>query len=325
MPRPTSSTTLQRPDLGALLHEYFFDMAMTKFIADMVMPIFRTKEQSGDYPVIPTEALLKLPHDIKRAARGKFPRGDYQFETGQFATEEFGWEEPVDRREAKLYERYFDAEMMAGKRAANILLRSREKRVADFLFNESTFSSQVTTVDMEWSSAADADITGDAKAARQAVRDRIGVKPNGVILSYKVLENIVNSLQFQNNVKYTTATTLQDEAWQREAVRKFLGVDKLFVGDAVRDSAKKGQDSSLADIWSTEYVLFGLFATQPEDLSEPCIGRSFLWDNYLPDVMNTESYEEPQIDSTIIRVRHDLDDDRIVMKAAGQLLKNITA
>ena len=65
MPRPTSATTVQRPDLGALAYEYLIDAAARGFIGMSVMPLFEVPEKSSDYPVIPIESLV-TDQDTKR-------------------------------------------------------------------------------------------------------------------------------------------------------------------------------------------------------------------------------------------------------------------
>ena len=43
----------------------------------------------------------------------------------------------------------------------------------------------------------------------------------------------------------------------------------------------------------------------------PAIGRTFLWTEDSPTNMVVESYEENQTRSTVVRVRHNVDEKRI--------------
>ena len=90
MPNPTSGTTLQRPDLGALAYEFYKDAPQRGFIGLQVMPVFEVPQVSMDYPKIPIEAFMKL-QKTSRARRGNYNRSDYEFETGTFKCEEHGW------------------------------------------------------------------------------------------------------------------------------------------------------------------------------------------------------------------------------------------
>src|SRR4030066_2309677 len=126
MPRPTSGTTIQRPDLGALVYEYVMNADDRGFICLDLLPIFGVMEQSADYPVIPFEALLKI-QSTARAPRGAYSRGDYEFETGTYACKENGWEEPRDDLERTLYRRVFDAGEGGNQRAEDNVLRPQER------------------------------------------------------------------------------------------------------------------------------------------------------------------------------------------------------
>src|SRR3990172_5609632 len=152
MQRQTSATTIQRPDLGVLVYEYMMDSANRGFICLDLLPSFDVMEQSADYPVIPFEALLKL-QSTARAPRGAYARGDYEFETGTYSCKENGWEEPVDDVERKLYRRFFDAEVVAALRAADIVLRPPEARVSAQGFNPANIT-QTSAVAIEWDTAA---------------------------------------------------------------------------------------------------------------------------------------------------------------------------
>lgn len=323
MPRPTTATTVQRPDLGALAYEYAMEASLRGFIADMVLPIFKTQEKTADYPVIPAEAILKLPHNIKRAAKSGYAREDFNFETGTFACEEFGFEAVIDESEANLYRRFFDAEVVAAKRAVNVLLRAREKRAADLLFSTATFSGKTNAVTNEWSKAVEGTPRADVNTAKQLIRQRTGMDANGIVMSRTVFDNILEVDEFLAHVEKTRAVLLDNFETQKNLVAQFFGVENLFVGNAVYDSAKKNKDLSAADIWDDEYVLVGVFAKNPEDLSEPCVGRSFLWVPESPDIITTETYREEAKRADIVRVRHSLD-EVTVFTGAGQLLSNIT-
>ncbi len=328
MPRPTSSTTLQRPELAALAWEYAIEQVIGELIADKVMPIFDTPHQSADYPIIPSEAVAKIPHNIERAPRSNYARDDWEFETGTYACKEKGFEVPVDAVEAKLYARYFDAEVIAAKRAIYILLLSREKRVADYLFNGTTFSGKTSAASVAWDVPSDADILADAKTAKDAVRAATGLKPNAAIMSETVRDAVVNSLQFIDHVKYTRSILLENDEAKNAAVASFLGVPEIIVGKAAYDSAKKGAAFSSSDIWNSTYCLFARIAKNPKDLKEPCIGRTFLWTEEsaagVPGGIITESYEETATRAQIIRARHNIHEVSVFL-ASGYLLSSVTS
>lgn len=323
MPRPTSSTAIQRPDLGTLAYEYSLTAARQGMIADLIYPIFPVVDQSATYPIIPIEALLKLP-DLKRSRRGGYNRDDWEFADGNYACVEYGKEEPVDDVEAKLYARFFDAEEVAVTRATQQLLRGREKRVADRVFNATTFASFTDNVTTEWSTADTCTPRADVLDAVESVRNNTGLTPDSAIMAWKVFQNVLICKDFKDHVQYTVPVlTLPFEA-QKQLVAQYLGVNRILVGNAVYDSANPGLAATITDIWDDEYCMVAKLAENARDLREPCLGRTFMWIEDAPDLLVTEQYREEGIRCNIYRVRQHLAEAEVCI-AAGYLLGNITA
>ncbi len=187
MPRPDSSTTIQRPDLGAVAYEYMNSAPDRGFIGLKLLPVFDTPLQSSEYPIIKIESLLKL-QDTARAPRGDYNRSDYEFKTDYYACKENGWEELVDDSEAALYRRFFDAEEVAVMRATDILLRGQEARIAALIQATGTFSNSAVTT--EWSTITSTP-RADVKAAKVAMRAASGLIPNVMAISWTVFQNLL--------------------------------------------------------------------------------------------------------------------------------------
>jgi hypothetical protein len=291
-----------------------------RFVGLRALPLFEVDEQSGQYPVIPIEAMLKLP-DTKRAARGAYNRGDWEFEMGNYDCEEHGWEEPVDDTEAKLYRRFFDAEQVAVMRSMDAILRNQEKRVADMLLNESNFS--VNDVTNEWDDAANATPRDDVKAGANSMYQNTGLYPNVLIISKSIFDNVMKCDQVTSNIKYTTPILYEPMDVQRRLLAQFFDLDDILIGPAVYDSADKGQAASPTPIWGEEHGMLARVATRPQDLREPCLGRTFLWRTDSPANVVVEQYREEQIRSNIYRSRQYVD-EAFVFTGAGYLLGNLT-
>ena len=229
MPRP--STAAERPDLRAVIYEAVDPVNV--FIGLRVLPLFRTDEQTGQYPVIPPEVMFSTPN-TKRSARGHYQRSDWEWQWDTFATEENGWEEPVDDREVNLYQRYFDAEAMAGIRALKIILRGQEKRVANMVFNESNFTAHAVT--NEWDDHENATPIDDVKAGRKAIHDVIGVEPNTLIISYSTFLDLGLCDQIIDRIKYTTPAVQRGDIAVPLLTQAF-GVDQILVGGSLFNGA----------------------------------------------------------------------------------------
>lgn len=318
MPQPTNATTIQRPDLGALAYEYMLEGSQRGFIGMDVMPVFEVPEQSADYPVIPIEALIK-DQDTKRNAKGNYQRGDWEFETGTFKCEEYGWEEPVDDVEARLYRRFFDAEMVSTEIAIDRILRGHEKRVAAVL-EAGAADNSVTN---EWDDASNATPQADVESGKTAMRSASGLLPNAVAFSYKVFRNVLMTAEIKDAFKYTNPIEIGNMEAQKSILAQYFGVERVLVGNAQRDTAKKGASFTLADVWDDEYCHLLRISNGGPQLREPVIGRTFLWFEDAPQAVVVETYREEQRRADIVRARQHVD-EAVIFANAKYKLGNIT-
>jgi hypothetical protein len=318
MPQPTSSTTLQRPDLGELAYEYMEGPEGFGMMGLDILPIHPVEEKSADYPVIPNESILKV-QNVKRQANGHYNRSDWEFEMKTYACEERGWEEPVERSESNDYSRLFSLEVEASNRANNVIMRSQEVDIATLLFNTTTFAGRTAAVGTEWSTPASATPRANILAAQQASLLWL----DSGACSLKVFQNLVNTSEVKTALRYTNPIEMGGLEAQRRMVAQYLGLNNLYVSNAKKDSAKKGQATTGVDIWDDEYFLVFKRATTVS-MREPALGRTMLWTKDSPSILTVDQYEEPQSDSDIFRVRHNAD-EVVQFTGAGYLLSNITA
>ena len=329
--QPTNDTAISRPDLGVVVYEHMQNAPALGYIGTQVMPLFPVAEQSMEYPVIPMEVLLKIP-DTKRAMGADYKRGDFEFEMGWYATKENGWEEPLDDRERKLYARLFDAEVVKTKRATGIILRAQEKRIADKVFNATNFTPHAVT--NEWDDTANATPIDDVKTGKLAIRSACGMLPNTLIITYSTFLNLKRCDQVVALLKYTFPG-IDINKMTAAQLAAVLDVPRVLVAGAVYDSAKKGAAASISDIWDSEYAMLTI-TSDSQDLSEPCIGRTFFWTEEGGEEPIVESYRDEGRRSDIIRVRNDSDERLIcsfdengsekskIYQAVSYLFSNIT-
>lgn len=322
MPFPKSGTTVDRPDLGMAVDEFKTDAPTLGLIGPQVMPALTVGKQASEYPVIPKEALL-AEGDTRRAMRGFYNRSDWEFEMGFYATRENGWEEVLDDRERNLYQDQLNAELIATKRATGIILRNQERRIASKVFNATTFTAHPVT--NEWDDQANATPLDDIKTGKKAIRNACGMLPNTLIIAWSTLEDLKRNAQIVELLKYTFPG--QDiNSMSAAQLAHIFDIPKVLVGGAMRNSANKAQDATLADIWSNEYAMLTV-TSDGEDLSEPCLGRTFVWNEESGGGEgNTvvEQYRSESNRSDIFRVRHDTDERLIVSyNDAGSVQSNI--
>jgi hypothetical protein len=295
--------------------------ARERYIGLKLLPVFNTSEKTADYPKITIESLLSVK-DTKRAPRAAYNQSDWTFDTDTFNCQDHGWTELLDDEERRLYQYLFDAETVSVERATQIIMMNHEIRSAALLFNTGNFSN--TAVSVEWSTPATAtphkDVTITGFNNMKAVG---GIKPNVGVCSDTVFRNLVNTAEVKDALKYTDPIEMGGAEAQKRAIAMYFGLKEMFVGDAVKNTAKKGQTAVIGDIWDDEYFMLARVANT-QDLKEPQVGRTFLWTTDSPGMLVTESYRVEDNRSDAYRVRHNVD-EAIINAASGYLLTNITA
>ena len=325
MPSPESALSTQRPDLASFF-EFDLETEKAGFVAAKVFPVVDVAKQAGNFGKIPLEQLLE-ERDTKRAAGAGYARSKWTFQPATYACMEHGAEEPIDDRESTAYNEYFDSELVSTQRAFGAVLRNAEKRVADAVFNTTTWTGAAltTAVTTEWSTVATAVPLTDVEAAVQKVYDGSGLRPNALIIDWKVFRNLRNVSQVIDRI---TASGAGNPAKASDVTTAMLAaafdLEHIIVAGASRNSAIEGQAATPVQIWDDEYAMVCKIANGI-DMSEPCIGRTFHWSEDGSSIGGSvETYRDETIRGNVVRVRQDVDEVMLYAQA-GHLLSNITA
>jgi hypothetical protein len=283
--------------------------------------------QAGNFGKIPLEQLLQQRATLRAPGSG-YARGSFTFDKAVYATDEHGAEEPIDDRLAQMYAEYFDVEQVSTMRAFSAVLRNAEQRVADAIFNTTTWTGAplTTGITNEWDANHTTTATpiADVEAAVQKVYDGSGLWPNALIINRKVFRNLRNLDEIIERIESAGAGSASKPSdITAEMLARVFDLDFVIVAGTSRNSALEGQAAAPVQIWSSEYAMVCRVATS-NDMREPCIGRTFHWSQDGSSVGGTvESYRDEVIRGNVIRVRHDVD-EVILYPQAGHLLSNIT-
>jgi len=297
--KPTSDTTLQRPDLGQAVWETMQNAPTMGYIGLEVMPIFGVAETSAEYPVIPKEALFNML-DTKRGPLGHYNRSEDEFESGYYKTAENGLERRIDERYAAIYGSKFNYELTIANILMNDILRAQEKRTATKIFNTSNFS--VTNAATSWATHATADPKADIETGKESLRGN-GIIPDSLVLNHTAFNDLKLNADVQEKIYQLFPEAAKTGQISIDHLKTYFDVEQVLVAGALYNSAKRGQDASLADIWGSQYAM--LCRTSAADITEPCIGRTFLWNEGASEEVIVEQYYSDEVRSDILRVRHD--------------------
>lgn len=319
MPTPTTSLATLRPDLGGSFMEFGLAMDEAGFIGQRVLPVFETMKQAGPFGKFTIEQLLQSP-DTKRAPGSGYQRLQHTFTTDSFAVLEQGLEEAIDDREADMYRDFFQAEAHTALRLRNIIMRAAEQRVADAIFNTTTWTP--TGVTNEWDDYANATPRKDVEDAAQRLFTGSGLWPNALIISRGMFRHVRQTDDVIDLMKSQNFQDVRASEITPQALAFVFDLGMVLVGGEPKNTADEGQSVSIAPIWSNEYAAVCRVAVSG-DIREPCVGRTFHWSADGSTIGGTvEEYRDENQRSDIIRVRHDTD-EKVLYVEALELLDNI--
>jgi hypothetical protein len=322
MPAPRTALNGYRPDLGTM---FDFDSMMNQrgFIASRVAPVFESAVQSGTYGRIPIKQLLQEP-EVGRDSRGNYNRFNFTFDDATFATKERGIEIPVDRRQAKMYREFFDFEVVCTANALDVVLRAAEKRVADLIFNATTFTSYTAAVTNEWDDFTNATPVTDVNAAVKAMWNATGLWANALVINRHVFRNLRMCDEVTDKVASLGAGASIEPSKITEAVlASVFDLRHIIVAGSARDTANEGQAATIAPVWSNEYAMVARVA-ETDMIEEPCLARTIHWGEDGSRIGGTiETYYEDQSRGDVVRARHEVE-EKVMYTALGYLLSNIT-
>ncbi len=300
---PQKPTTTPRPDLQRSFQQ-ILTTGTDEFIASIVSPALPVSKKGDTYGILNAEALLSMGDD-RKAPRGKSARGDWELDTDTYACVNRSWEEPVDEDEMDEYGTAFDMERIAGDRAAGVIVRGHEYRVARQIMNENNFTRHAAGT--AWATVDSADPLVDVNAGKTAMRI---IKPNALIMSYGTFLNLGITDAVIDRIKGIDPNVKRGEI-NKVQLAAYFGVERVLVGTAVYNSAPKGQAAVAADIWPNSHVMLCRIGSgMNRDKLEPCIARTFFWTKVVgsKQICSMSSYTENDSEATIIKAKSSMDE-----------------
>ncbi|KPK71189.1 MAG: hypothetical protein AMJ84_06500 [Acidithiobacillales bacterium SM23_46] len=321
------SVAITRFDLGSTFSEFNLATARRGFIGPQCLRPRLVGVQAADVGKIPIEALLSTKRD-SRAPSAAYRRGDFEFTKFSYATDEHGWEEPMDDRKLAMYRDLLDAEAIHAQRATDFVLRNVEIDVAAALYDTDVWTGDTltTVITNEWDDHTNAVPRDDVFAAKEKVLVGSGLEANALICNSKQFWHATHTDDIEGLIKYSGED--DPKRMSVQALATILQLDYILVAGGIKNESIEGQDASLARIWSDEYMMVARVATT-DDPQEPCVGRMFVWAGDGPGAPGTdeelavvvEEYREEARRGSVIRARNDRD-IVIMYPEAAHLLSN---
>ena len=270
------------------------------FIGTDVMPVYSSDVKSGVYLKLNLGNSESLNDDtLKIAAGAGYPRTSRRFDSDTFDAIEYGLEEVLPDANRRDLDRFFDTEVNIAAMLLRQIQISHEARVAS-----STFAANGLTAISASAAYTDAnistfDVPADVASAKLELA-KYGVLPNTLVMSQPVFERIRRSTKVQNQF-FGVVPSDQSRLLSEGEVAAAVGVDRVLVGRAARNTAKKGQPYAGGFIWSNSYL--ALCNTVGGDFAGGGFGRTIIWAKDSPVPFVSETYRDDARRADVLRVR----------------------
>lgn len=325
MPSPSDSQTLYTQQ--AAMDEFWeFSYDRFQFIATQVFPVLESAVAAGPFGVMEIEEMLKAEQVAERAPGTAYSEDRAQFANDSFRTRDFGRVEVVDDNERETWAAFMsDPDSFATQRAVNFLMRQRELRVANQLFDTTTFNpgnGNGVTPTVNWDVWATATPVADVESAAQLHFTNSGMWPNALVMSRRVFRQLRNCAEVIARISASGAgdrVRATDVTAQQMA--EVFDVDRVLVAGGAQNTAPVGATKAISQLWGDHAMLCTVAMTS--DPHEPCIGRTIHWsaDGSTPDG-TVERWHDDDIRSDKIRVRHQTD-EKLLLADVGVLIDNV--
>lgn len=319
MPSPSPSTTIQRPDLGATLMQYDLQASMAGFRGLELMPVMEVAEQSANIGRIKLSQLLSEA-ETARQSGGGYNRDNFTFDEFFYATQEHGFEVPLDERLTRIYRRFFDAEVVATARARHKVLANQEKRICTKLCDSGSFTNEAAAA--VWSNHSSATPIADVRKRLIAVRAACGLIPNVVAMDWEAYMHACECDEVLDRIANTNPN--QPKLVNEQSLATVFNVEKVIVFGSQKNTANPKAAPSLSSHWTRTVVGVGVRSMGGDnDLINPSVGRSFHWSEDGSQIGATiEQYRSDEKRCDVIRARMDID-ERVIYSECWQLTTGV--
>jgi hypothetical protein len=293
------SYTTIRADIAQAVYEGLSNKN-NLFIGTEVMPVYSSDVKSGAYLKLNIGDSETLNDDVLKIAAGAgYPRTSRRFTSDSFDAIEYGLEEVLPDSNRRDLDRFFDTEV----NIAGMLLRqiqiSHEARVASAAFASNGLTAISATAAYTEANITSFDVPGDVASAKLELA-KFGVLPNTLIMSMPLFERIRRSAKVQNQF-FGIVPSDQSRLLSEGEVAAAVGVDRVLVGRAPKNTAAKGQAYAGGFIWSNTYL--ALATTSGGDFSGGGFGRTIVWAADSPVPFVSETYRDEARRANVLRVR----------------------
>lgn len=264
------------------------------YVADQVYPVLPVAKQNDQIVVYGREH-FRIDKDYRANGARSNRVTSFSIGTTSYNCVVYSYDDIITNRDRNNADAPIQPEVETTQGLTDKLLVSKEKRLADHVFNTTTFSGYTAAVGTKWSDLTNSDPISDALAAQALIVKQIGRPANRCVMGWEVWKELCQNPDIMERIKYTQKAILTEDL-----VAPFFQVEKVLVGKAVYNSAAEGATESMGYCWG-KYVLF-YFAPPNPSLRTPSTGYTPTWKMYGGKTAKVKKYRDEAHDGDVVEV-----------------------
>jgi hypothetical protein len=267
MPQPTPNAS----HVDGLLTNISIGYKPQGFIASDIYPVVTVGKQSNLYAIYPKDHWFRQSNTL-RAPGTKGRRGGFTVGSGTYLCQnyDFGtdvWDETIANADNPLQPLQDGVEYVRTQLALD-----QEIRVAAQVDGGVGSSSTLTGLSA-WSDFDNSDPLTDIRVARQAIRSTTGLRPNTAIIGQKAWDVVRDHPDFVRRA--FPGAGIGGTLTQEQFASVILNVDRVLIGETIKNTAAEGATATFTDVWSTHLYL--AYVAPSPGLMTPSFGYQFRW------------------------------------------------
>lgn len=227
------------------------------FICEQILPPLNVTQYSGKIGRY-GNSHLRIETTIS-GGRNEFPLIETNTrKSDSYALDTHGLKDILTPEDFANVETPFDARSDSVTDLTTRLFLGKEKGLADTLTSTSVITQNTTLSGTDqYNDYTNSDPLGDFSTARSTIYGSVGIAPDTAIMSW----GVYNTLRFHPNLLDKLGfKDSRPGGLNTDELAKALDVKRVLVGEAVYNSAKKGQADSISPVWG-KHIVFAVCPT----------------------------------------------------------------
>lgn len=280
-------------------------------VAEQLAPVVDIGEENedGTYFIFDKSNIQGGIEDI-RALGARATTFDWKMTTGSYHCDEHTLEKAIDWREFKKFKKYLDLGITTQEIALEILLLNYEVRIGTLV------DSSGTSTALDGETCWDDFVNSDPEEAVETARDVIALaaaEPNTIAIPVNVWRVIKRHPAIRSLMKEPDSRQLTEDGFPQ----RLFGLKAVFPG-ARQNTNFPAASESISRIWDKK-VWIGIVNPRPTKKT-----MSFAY-TLRAAGLQSETYEDKPKKSDVVRIQHQISDEKIVCAAAGYLYTAVIA